>query len=108
MPRVTYVQPNGSRTTLEVRSGQSVMEAALQADVPGIVAECGGSCSCATCHVHVDEQWFARLESPTAIEAELLEFAGDARPTSRLGCQIILTPELDGLTIFTPAAGNSR
>jgi 2Fe-2S ferredoxin len=108
MPEVTYVQPNGSRATLEVRSGQSVMEAALQADVPGIVAECGGSCSCATCHVHVEEEWFARLEPPTAVEAELLEFAADVRPTSRLGCQIILAPELDGLTVYTPAAGNGR
>jgi 2Fe-2S ferredoxin len=84
------------------------MEAAQRAGVPGIVAECGGSCSCATCHIHVEEEWFARLMPPTSIETELLEFAPDVRPTSRLACQIILAPELDGLTIFTPAAGNNR
>jgi ferredoxin, 2Fe-2S len=108
MLKVTYVQPDGSRTTLEVRYGQSVMEAAQRAGVPGIVAECGGSCSCATCHIHVEEEWFARLAPPTSIETELLEFAPDVRATSRLACQIILAPELDGLTIFTPAAGNNR
>jgi 2Fe-2S ferredoxin len=78
------------------------MEAAVDNNVPGIVAECGGSCSCATCHVYVDESWVGQLEEPTPEEADLIEFLDGARPNSRLSCQILLTDELDGLTLRIP------
>jgi 2Fe-2S ferredoxin len=78
------------------------MEAAVDSNVPGIVAECGGSCSCATCHVYVDESWLGRLEEPTQEESDLIEFLDGARPNSRLSCQILLSDDLDGLTLHIP------
>jgi 2Fe-2S ferredoxin len=106
MPHVTYVQPDGSRVTLDVKTGQSVMEASVRENLPGIIAECGGSCSCATCHVYIDEAWFDKLEPQTPDEADLLSFADDMRPNSRLSCQVIMSPELDGLIVYTPESGN--
>src|SRR6516165_1590814 len=106
MPKVTYVHFDGSSETLEVRAGQSVMDASVQAGLPGIIAECGGSCSCGTCHVHVEESWLDRLEPATPDEADLLGFVIDPQPNSRLACQIIVTPELDGLVVTTPEPGN--
>jgi 2Fe-2S ferredoxin len=78
------------------------MEAAVNHNVPGIVAECGGSCSCATCHVYVDEAWLAALEEPLEEETDLIEFLEGARANSRLSCQILLTEELNGLTLRIP------
>ena len=103
MPRVTYIDIDGSARTVEAQAGMSVMEAAVKADIPGIVAECGGACSCATCHVYVDQEWVARAGPPSVTEAAMLEFAADPRPNSRLACQIALRDELDGLTVRTPA-----
>jgi len=106
MPNVTYVQPDGSSATLEVKIGQSVMEASVRANLPGIVAECGGSCSCATCHVYVEEAWLGKIEPATPDEVDLLGFVIGPQENSRLACQIIMTAELDGLVVHTPETEN--
>ncbi len=106
MPKVTYIQADGASTTLEVAVGQSVMAASVYNNLPGIVAECGGSCSCATCHVYVDEPWFDLVEPPTPDELDLLGFAIGQQPNSRLACQVIVTEALDGMVVHTPEAGN--
>jgi 2Fe-2S ferredoxin len=99
MPKVTYIQPNGVARAVDVRAGTTAMEAAVDNDVAGIVAECGGACSCATCHVYVDPAWYDRLPPPDPQESGMLECVLDRRDTSRLSCQIVLTPELDGLVL---------
>jgi 2Fe-2S ferredoxin len=99
MPRVTYVQPDGTPKVVDAAAGTTVMEAAVDNDVRGIVAECGGACSCATCHVYVDPQWADKLPPPDAPEDCMLGGVHDRRPTSRLSCQIVLKPALDGLTV---------
>ena len=103
MPRITYLQDDGSARTIEVGAGANVMRTAIEGDVPGIVAECGGSCTCATCLVHVDEKWFAVVGPPSAEEEEQLDAAFEVKPTSRLSCQIKVTEALDGLIVHTPA-----
>jgi 2Fe-2S ferredoxin len=103
MPKITWIsESDGSEWEWNVDSGRSLMEAAVSNNVPGIVAECGGSCSCATCHVYVDESWLGKLEEATQEEAGLIEFLDGARPNSRLSCQVLLTDELDGLTLRIP------
>jgi 2Fe-2S ferredoxin len=77
------------------------MEAATRNGIPGILAECGGACACATCHVHVEEAWLGKLGTPAELESAMLEFADDVRPNSRLGCQIRITEEMDGLRVST-------
>ena len=99
MPRVTYIQPDGRARVVDASPGTTVMEAAVDNDVQGIVAECGGACSCATCHVHVDPAWAAKLPPPDAQEDGMLGCVLDRTPTSRLSCQIVLKPELDGLVV---------
>jgi 2Fe-2S ferredoxin len=99
MPKVTYIQPDGSERVVEARAGTTVMEAAIDNDVKGIVAECGGACSCATCHVYVDPAWAPKLAPADAQEDGMLGCVLDRRPTSRLSCQIVLTPALDGLVV---------
>jgi ferredoxin, 2Fe-2S len=99
MPKVTYIQPSGSERVVEARAGTTVMEAAIDNDVAGIVAECGGACSCATCHVYVDPAWAPKLAPPDAQEDGMLGCVLDRRPTSRLSCQIVLTPTLDGIVV---------
>src|SRR5579871_1903155 len=99
MPKVTFILRDGSRRTVEARKNLTVMEAAVRNDVPGIVAECGGACACATCQVHVDLDWVAKLPPPHEIEKGMLEFALDPTPNSRLSCQILLTDETDGLVV---------
>jgi 2Fe-2S ferredoxin len=99
MVRVTFVEPDGARREVRAAVGASVMEAALYNDVAGIVAECGGACSCATCHVYVAPEWLPHLPSPGTDEAGMLELARDVRPASRLSCQIALSPALDGLAV---------
>jgi 2Fe-2S ferredoxin len=96
-----FVLPDGRRHDAEVSAGSSVLMAARRADV-AIEGACGGSMACATCHVHVDEDWFDRLPPPSAEEEEMLDFAETPAPTSRLGCQIRLVPELDGLIVRVP------
>lgn len=104
MPTVTYIEHDGTEHVVTVRSGITVMEAAIDNSVPGIVAECGGACSCATCHVYVDPAWAGRLVPPDALESDMLDCALDRRETSRLSCQIQLTEELDGLIVRVPEA----
>lgn len=104
MPKVHYLAPDGAvTTTLEVASGTSVMLAALRANLKGIVGECGGCLTCATCHVHVDEPWASRIPPIAADEEAMLEFTAAARTAqSRLACQIVITEALDGLVVRLP------
>ena len=102
MPKITYVEHDGTSRTVDAEVGSTVMETAIRNSVPGIVAECGGACSCATCHVHVDEAWTEKVGPPSPMEEDMLDFAFDVRPTSRLSCQIKVTDELDGLIVRTP------
>ena len=102
MAKITYVRPDGSRQEVEAEPGSTVMEAAIRNGVPGIEAECGGACSCATCHVYIDEEWVAATGEAEPMEQDMLDFAYDVRPTSRLSCQIRVTEELDGLVVTVP------
>jgi 2Fe-2S ferredoxin len=105
MPKITYIGHDGETTTLEVRTGLSVMEGAVKSGVDGIDADCGGSCSCATCHVYVDEAWFGKTgPAGSDDESDLLGLAIERRPNSRLSCQIKVTDELDGLTVHMPVS----
>ena len=103
MPKITFIEHDGSVHAVEAEIDSSVMETALRNDVASIVAECGGGCTCATCVVHVDEAWFARVGPPSAEEEDMLDGAFEVKPTSRLSCQIKVTAELDGLIVRTPA-----
>ena len=103
MPRITVVEHDGTTHTVEAENGATVMETAIRNGVTGIVAECGGACSCATCMVHVDEAWFDRLTPRSTEEEDMLEFAFEPQPTSRLSCQIKVEYALDGLVVRTPA-----
>ena len=103
MPKIIYHQPDGAVREIDVPVGSSVMLGAIQNDVSGILAECGGSCSCATCHVYVDEAFMAKMPPAEEIEQEMLTaVASERKPTSRLSCQIEITPELDGLIVHIP------
>lgn len=102
MPKITFVDHQGTEMTVDAGIGQSVMEAATQNLVPGIDADCGGACACATCHVYVDKQWINKLSEPEDIEKSMLDFAEGVRENSRLSCQITVTNELDGLHVTTP------
>ncbi|MDI3381077.1 2Fe-2S iron-sulfur cluster-binding protein [Xenophilus aerolatus] len=103
MPTIHYILKDGSTRSVEAKTGASVMETAIQHNIRGIDAECGGSCSCATCHVYVDEAFLGRLTPPDEMEDELLDgTASERAPNSRLSCQIPVTAELDGLTVRVP------
>ncbi len=102
MTKITFTDAAGQSRTVEAEDGSTVMETALKNAIPGIEAECGGACACATCHVYVDESWLERLGKAEQMEEDMLDFAFDVRPTSRLSCQIKVRPELDGLTVHTP------
>ena len=102
MPKITYIESNGTAHAVDAETGATVMESAIKNAVPGIEAECGGACACATCHVYVDEAWRARTGEASAMEQDMLDFAFDVRPNSRLSCQIKVTDELDGLKVTTP------
>lgn len=104
MIRVRFRQADGSAQEIAAREGFTLMEAATRNGVPGILAECGGACSCATCHVVVDEDYFDLVGTSGSDEADLLSFVPEANPRSRLSCQIRLTAALDGLTVTVPAA----
>jgi 2Fe-2S ferredoxin len=103
MPKITFIQPDGSEQVVEAEAGVTLMESAKMNDVPGIEAECGGACACATCHVYVDDAWREKTGKPSQMEEDMLDFAFDVREQSRLSCQIKLTPELDGLVVRGPA-----
>jgi 2Fe-2S ferredoxin len=102
MPKITYTDSGGAARTIEAENGQTVMEAAIRNNIPGIEAECGGACACATCHVYVDEAWRAKTGEPSPMEEDMLDFGYDVRPNSRLSCQIKVSEELDGLVVSTP------
>lgn len=102
MPKITFVQPDGSQQTVEAKSGVTVMEAAKLNRVPGIEAECGGACACATCHVYVDDAWREKVGAPSEMEEDMLDFAFDVREASRLSCQIKVSDGLDGLVVAVP------
>ncbi|BBF91819.1 2Fe-2S iron-sulfur cluster-binding protein [Blastochloris tepida] len=102
MPKITFIDPTGTAHTVEAEIDSTVMEGAIKNGVPGIEAECGGACACATCHVYVDEAWLERTGEPVAMEQDMLDFAFDVRANSRLSCQIKVTEELDGLVVTVP------
>ena len=103
MPKVTYIDASGQSRTVEAQVGSTVMETALRNSVPGIEAECGGACACATCHVYVAMEWTEAVGPPSQMEEDMLDFAFEVRPNSRLSCQIKVSEALDGLTVTTPA-----
>ncbi|MGE3698930.1 MAG: 2Fe-2S iron-sulfur cluster-binding protein [Hyphomicrobiaceae bacterium] len=102
MAKITFTQPDGSNQVVDADAGMTVMEAAKKNLVPGIEAECGGACACATCHVYVDDAWREKVGPPSEMEEDMLDFAFDVRPGSRLSCQIKVTPALDGLIVAVP------
>lgn len=102
MINITFVDAAGQPRTVEAQEGSTVMETALRNSIPGIDAECGGACACATCHVYVAEDWREATGSPSQQEEDMLDFAFEVRPNSRLSCQIKVIPELDGLVVSTP------
>ena len=102
MPNITFIDAQGESRTVEAETGSTVMETAIRNAIPGIEAECGGACACATCHVYVDEAWAGVVGEPSPIEEDMLDFASDVRPNSRLSCQIRLTDAMDGLVVTTP------
>jgi len=103
MPKITFIEHDGTVHTVDGEIGSTVMETALRNDVSSIVAECGGSCTCATCLVHVDEKWSPIVGPPSADEEYQMDAAFEVKPTSRLSCQIKVTEELDGLVVRTPS-----
>jgi 2Fe-2S ferredoxin len=102
MVKVVYVEYGGTEHTIDVKVGQSVMEGAVKNNIPGIDADCGGACACATCHVYVDEAWTEKAGRASAMEESMLDFAEGVEPNSRLSCQIKVTDDLDGLVVRLP------
>jgi 2Fe-2S ferredoxin len=102
MIKITYIDSNGQSRTVTAEAGSTVMETALKNSIPGIDAECGGACACATCHVYVDPAWVDKTGKAEPMEEDMLDFASEVKPNSRLSCQIRVKPELDGLVVRTP------
>jgi ferredoxin, 2Fe-2S len=102
MAKITYIEHSGKRYDVDAEPGFTVMETAIRNGVPGITAECGGACACATCHVYIDDAWVDKTGNPSEMEEDMLDFAFDVRSTSRLSCQIKVRPELDGLVVHVP------
>jgi 2Fe-2S ferredoxin len=102
MAKITYVEHDGAKHVIDVKTGQSVMEGAVKNNIPGIDADCGGACACATCHVYVDAAWTGKTGTKSAMEESMLDFAEGVEPNSRLSCQIKVTDELDGLIVRMP------
>ena len=102
MPKITYKDNQGNSKTIEVEKGLSVMEGAIQNNIPGIDADCGGSMACATCHVYVEEKWLNKLPNAEEGEVDMIDMAFEPKKNSRLSCQLIVSDELDGLTVTTP------
>jgi ferredoxin, 2Fe-2S len=102
MAKITYIQHNGTSQTVEAQAGITVMEVAVKNMVPGIDADCGGACACATCHVFVEPEWLDRTGKRGDMEEDMLDFAFDVRDNSRLSCQIKVTDQLDGLVVRVP------
>ena len=102
MAKIKYIQFNGEEHTVDVQNGLTVMEGAIKNKVPGIVADCGGACACATCHVYVEENWLKKLPKAEDAENDMIDMAFEPKKNSRLSCQIIVSNELDGLVVTTP------
>lgn len=102
MAKITYIEHSGAEHVVEVKTGLSVMEGAVRNNVPGIDADCGGACACATCHVYVDPDWAEKTGKASAMEESMLDFAENVEPNSRLSCQIRVADELDGLIVRLP------
>ena len=103
MAKIAYIEHNGKSHVVEVANGLSVMEGAVQNDIPGIDADCGGSCACATCHVYVDKKWFDKLPSKESTEEDMLDMAFEPKALSRLSCQLTVSDKLDGLVVKMPS-----
>jgi 2Fe-2S ferredoxin len=102
MPKIVFIEPGGRRREINAPLGITLMEAARQHDVRGVVAQCGGACACATCHVYIDPAWVARLGAREDMEEGMLETAWEPRNNSRLSCQIHITADLEGLQVTVP------
>ncbi len=103
MSKITYIDSSGNSKTIDVENGLSVMEGAVQNNIPGIDADCGGGMACATCHVYVKEEWFNKLSKIEDGEQDMLDMAFEPKKNSRLSCQLIVSDELDGLVVTTPS-----
>jgi len=102
MPRITFIDNDGTARDVETKNGTSIMEAAVQNMIPGIDADCGGACACATCHVYVASEWMSKLSDKDDMEESMLDFAENVEDNSRLSCQILMSDALDGITVKTP------
>ena len=102
MAKIKYIEFNGEEHTVDVQNGLTVMEGAVKNKIPGIDADCGGACACATCHVYVKKEWYGKLPTKEDTEEDMLDFAFDVRENSRLSCQLTVTDELDGLIVDLP------
>ena len=102
MPKITFIDAAGVTHAIEAEVGATVMETAIRNGVPGIEAECGGACACATCHVYVDAAWVEKTGARSQMEEDMLDFGFDVRPSSRLSCQIKVSDALDGLVVTVP------
>mgnify|MGYP001447107376 CR=1 FL=1 len=103
MPKITYIEHSGKSHTIQVQNGLTVMEGAVQNNIPGIDADCGGSMACATCHVYVDEKWFDKIKKKEEGEEDMLDMAYQPNKFSRLSCQLLVSDELDGLIVRMPS-----
>ncbi len=102
MPKITFKDHQGNSKTIDVDNGLSVMEGAIQKEIPGIDADCGGSMACATCHVYVSDEWINKISKPEDAEIDMIDMAYEPKKNSRLSCQIIVSDDLDGLEVTTP------
>jgi 2Fe-2S ferredoxin len=102
MVKITFIDNEGAARTVDGEVGATVMETAIKNSVPGIEAECGGACACSTCHVYVDEAWREKVGEPSPMEEDMLDFAYEVKPNSRLSCQVKVRDDLDGLVVTTP------
>ena len=102
MPKITYIDNQENSKTIDVENGLTVMEGAIQNDIPGIDADCGGSMACATCHVYVEETWLDKIPKAEEAEVDMIDMAFEPKKNSRLSCQLIVSDELNGLTVTTP------
>ena len=104
MPNITFVEHDGRRHVMDLKAGLSLMEGAVKNNVPGIDADCGGACACATCHVYVDEAWLEKVGAPLPMEQSMLDFAENVETRSRLSCQVTVRDEMNGLIVYLPAS----
>ncbi len=102
MAKITFIDQSGTKREVEAKAGQSIMEVAVANMIPGIDADCGGACACATCHVYVDDAWADKIKAKDDMEESMLDFAEEVREHSRLSCQILVTDEIDGIIVTTP------